>query len=125
MSTKTPEYIDEKVKAARLIIGERLESIRLRQDKQQADVWQAASSSRNTYQRLIKGHGKPSLNSFLAVAEELGVLDAIVAAIPEEQVSPMQALENSGKRKTRVKRSAKIQEEAVLKYQSGKGDTEW
>jgi transcriptional regulator with XRE-family HTH domain len=93
----------EKVIKARVEIGRRIESLRIVRNVKQADLSSAADVAPKTYRRITKVTGDAGLDGFLAIANELGVLDAVVAAFPEEQISPMQVLKNHGRPRKRVK----------------------
>lgn len=104
---------ESKIKDAREQIARRVESLRIMQNKQQSDIVESGAMSSATYARFIKPDGDVSLNRFLRTMNELGVLGAIIAAIPEEQISPMQVLQNKGQIKRRITRSSLGSQEDV------------
>ena len=87
---------------ARIAIGERITARRIQLNIRAQDIADAANVERKTLTRMTKAQGDSSLNALLLVLDELGLLDAVVAAIPKDQVSPMQVLENRGKQRQRV-----------------------
>ena len=123
MKPLSKSFAEKRVDEARAVIGQRMESLRIRQNKQQQEVWESSNASKATYHRLATGTGNPSFNHFLAVAYELGVLDAIVEAFPEHQISPIQTLENRGQVRQRVKSKIGLLNDRLV----GKGevDSEW
>lgn len=96
-----------KVKKSLKAFALRIESLRIRKSKQQKDICKASGVSSSTYSRLISDDGGGvSIEKLFAVLEELGVLDAIVAAIPEEEISPLQYIKNRNNKPIRIRKSS-------------------
>jgi transcriptional regulator with XRE-family HTH domain len=95
-----------KVEKALKEMGLRIESLRIRKTIQQKEICNAASVSPATYSRLVGDDGgSVGVGKLFSVLEELGVLDAVVAAIPEEQVSPLQFIQNKKNKPARIRKS--------------------
>ncbi|WP_419812596.1 hypothetical protein [Bacterioplanoides sp.] len=92
----------DKILKARAEIGRRIESLRIIRDIKQVDLSSNSDVAPKTYRRITKVTGDAGLDGFLAIVNELGLLDAVVAAFPEEQISPMQVLKNQGRPRKRV-----------------------
>ena len=81
-------------------IGARIKALRLRRNRTQQQVADAAAVSLNVIKALEAGKGK--LSSLIAVLRELGALDALEQFIPESVVSPLQLVKQQGKERQRA-----------------------
>ena len=88
-----------------VLLGQRLEACRLAANISQAQVAAAAGVSRRTITRLENGHGV-SLDTFIRVAQQLGLVDNMLASLPSEQVLPIDRVRLNGKRRRRARPSA-------------------
>jgi len=81
-------------------IGTRLKAQRLRRNRTQQQVAEAAAVSLNVVKSLEAGKGK--LSSLIAVLRELEALDGLDQFIREEQISPLQLAKQQGKKRKRA-----------------------
>ncbi|MBC2714779.1 MAG: XRE family transcriptional regulator [Desulfobacteraceae bacterium] len=81
-------------------LGNRVRSQRLRRDRTQQQVADAAALSLNAVKSVESGKGK--LLTLIAVLRELGALDALDSFIPEPAISPMQLVRQQGKKRQRA-----------------------
>ncbi len=82
------------------IIGQRVKQYRLNQDLTQEDLATLAQVSLNAVKSAESG--KSTLPTYTAILEALGRADQLLAAFPDEGVSPVQILKSSTKRKQRA-----------------------
>lgn len=82
------------------IIGQRVKQYRLNQDLTQEDLATLAQVSLNAVKSAESG--KSTLPTYAAILEALGRTDQLLAAFPDEGVSPVQILKSSTKRKQRA-----------------------
>lgn len=99
-------------------IGEKLKSVRLKQNITQDSLAELSSISRSSVQKIETGEIR-SFDVFLRMLRTLGMLDELSHLCEEEQMSPSEYFEmvNSAQ-KGRRKR-------AVGKIKKNKEDTEW
>jgi transcriptional regulator with XRE-family HTH domain len=88
-------------------LANRIESLRLRKKIQQKTLITESGISRSTYARLISDDNQGvSIGALFSVLNALDVLDAVVAAIPNQEISPIQVINNQGKVPKRIKLKA-------------------
>jgi transcriptional regulator with XRE-family HTH domain len=68
-------------------IGEKLKTVRLKQDITQQSLAEAANVSLSTIKKIEKGEIR-SFDAFLRMLRTLGKLDALQQLVEEEQLSP-------------------------------------
>ena len=81
-------------------LGARLKALRLRRDRTQQQVADAAVVSLNLIKALEAGRGK--LTSLIAVLRELEALDDLDRFLPAPEVSPLQLAKQLGKKRKRA-----------------------
>jgi len=81
-------------------IGARLKVLRLRRNRTQQEVADAAAVSLNVIKALEAGKGK--LASLIAVLRELEALEGLDQFIPTPEVSPLQLAKQRGKKRQRA-----------------------
>jgi transcriptional regulator with XRE-family HTH domain len=94
------------IEKALLTLGSRIESIRISKGIQQDELVQEAGISKSTYLRIVAGKEGVGAGALFSILEVLGLLDSIVAAVPEQKLSPMQIVSTKGKSRKRVRTSA-------------------
>lgn len=99
----TPHLTDDAVLAE---LGARLQHHRVQAGITQADLATSAGVSRSTVDRLERGHSV-QLTSLIRVLRELNLLGALDALLPPAVATPMELLENKGKRKRARRTTAK------------------
>lgn len=87
---------------ALLTLGARIESIRISKGIQQDELVQEAGISKSTYLRIVAGKEGVGAGALFSILEVLGLLDSIVAAVPQQKLSPMQIVSSKGKSRKRV-----------------------
>ena len=87
---------------ALLTLGARIESIRISKGLQQDALVQEAGISKSTYLRIVAGKEGVGAGALFSILEVLGLLDSIVAAVPQQKLSPMQIVSSKGKSRKRV-----------------------
>lgn len=87
-------------KALEAEIGARLKALRLRRNRTQRQVADAAAVSLNVIKALESGRGK--LSSLIAVLRELEALDHLDQFLPMPEVSPLQLARHQGKKRQRA-----------------------
>ena len=99
-------------------IGEKLKSVRLRQNITQKSLAEEADISLSSIKKIENGE-IGSFESLLRVMRVLGELDTIQSLITEEQLSPSEYYElvNAGKKSSRKR--------AVGKIKTEKEESEW
>lgn len=100
-------------------IGNRVKSVRLRQNIIQSNLAEASGISLSTLKK-IEGGAVCSVDSLLRVLRTLGLLDVLQSLIEEEQLSPSEyyKLVNSAQKKTRKRAAGKLN-------RINKEDAEW
>ena len=90
-------------------IGEKIKSIRLKQNITQDSLAESASVSRSSVQKIEAGEIK-SFDTFLRVLRTLGMLDEIYHLCEEEQLSPSEYYDmvNSAKKNRRKRAMGSI-----------------
>jgi len=86
-------------------LGSRLRDYRLQQNLPVAEVAERAGLSRNTIGNAETGRD-PRLSTVVRILRVLGKLDALDAFLPPPLLSPMQLLQNKGKKRKRARRRA-------------------
>lgn len=81
-------------------IGARLKALRLRKNRTQQQIADAAAVSLNSIKALEAGKGK--LSSLIAVLRELEALDDLDQFLPAPKVSPLQLAKQQGKKRQRA-----------------------
>ena len=94
------------IEKALLTLGSRIESIRISKGIQQDELVQEAGVSKSTYLRIVAGKEGVGAGALFSIFEALDLLDSIVAAVPEQKLSPMQIVSTKGKSRKRVRTSA-------------------
>lgn len=87
-------------KALAVEIGARIKGLRLRRNRTQQQVANAAVVSLNVVKALEAGKGK--LSSLIAVLRELQALDDLEQFIRAPEVSPLELVKQQGKRRQRA-----------------------
>ncbi|GAB1484872.1 helix-turn-helix domain-containing protein [Treponema sp.] len=82
-------------------LGNRLTQVRIVQSKTQSQVAEQAGIGKRTLERLEAGQSI-QLDNFLRVLQELKLLDALDASIPEISPRPMELLKLYGKPRQRA-----------------------
>lgn len=88
------------------IIGQRVRQYRLNQDLTQEDLAALANVSLNAV-KSAEG-GKSTLPTYVAILQALGHIDNLLAAFPDEGVSPVQLLKSSTKQKKRASGKTRV-----------------
>lgn len=81
-------------------IGARLKALRLRRNRTQRQVAEAAAVSLNVIKALETGKGK--LSSLIAVLRELEALDGLDQFLPAPEGSPLQLAKQRGRKRQRA-----------------------
>ena len=93
-------------KQAEIEIGARLARLRLSRNVTQATLAEEAGIGVRTLRRLEAG--EPStLDTFLRVAEALDLEDAILSALPEGQIRPIERVSKKGSERQRARPTQK------------------
>jgi len=92
------------------ILGERLTQRRISMSLTQADLAQQAGISKRTIENVENG-GSTHLANFVRILRVLGLLDAMMNAIPEPSISPMQMLRFREKTRKRVSKKMVVREQ--------------
>jgi putative transcriptional regulator len=87
-------------KALEADIGARIKTLRLRRNRTQRQVADAAAVSLNVIKALESGRGQ--LSSLIAVLRELEALDHLDQFLPMPEVSPLQLARHQGKKRQRA-----------------------
>lgn len=88
------------------VIGQRVKQYRLNQDLTQEDVATLAHVSLNAVKSAERG--KSTLPTYVAILEALGHTDNLLAAFPDEGVSPVQLLKSSTNQKKRASGKTRV-----------------
>ena len=88
------------------IIGQRVKQYRLNQDLTQEDLATLAQVSLNAVKSAETG--KSTLPTYVAILQALGRIDSLLAAFPDEGVSPVQLLKSSTKQKQRASGKTRV-----------------
>jgi transcriptional regulator with XRE-family HTH domain len=90
-------------------IGEKIKSVRLKQNTTQQSLSEAANVSLSSIKKMEKGEIR-SFDSLLRLLRTLGTLDALQQLVEEEQISPNEYynLVQSSKTKRRRRAAGKI-----------------
>ncbi|MFU8785066.1 helix-turn-helix domain-containing protein [Aliidiomarina sp.] len=89
------------------LIGQRVKQYRLNQDLTQEDVATLANISLNAVKSAESG--RSTLPTYVAILQALGHIDNLLAAFPDEGVSPVQLLKSSTKQKKRASGKTRVQ----------------
>ncbi|MCH2454646.1 MAG: helix-turn-helix domain-containing protein [Idiomarina sp.] len=88
------------------VIGQRVRQYRLNQDLTQEDLATLANVSLNAVKSAESD--KSTLPTYVAILQALGRIDNLLAAFPEEGVSPVQLLKSSTKQKKRASGKTRV-----------------
>lgn len=101
-------------------MGIRIESCRIAREWTQARLAREAGLSKRTIERLEAGHSI-QLTSFLKILTALGLVGDVLAAIPSDELSPVDELEKerSSKRRQRASTSRLREREARKTWKWG------
>lgn len=105
------------------LIGERLQTLRLRSDISFAELSKKTGISRQTLHVLFN-QGKGTLDTLVAVLRALHQLDRLATLIDEVPASPIQILAAQGKRRQRASGQRKPKLQPAQKPKSH-GDVDW
>lgn len=86
-------------------LGRRLARLRLSRNVTQAALAREAGIGVRTLRRLEAGE-RSTLDTFLRVAAALGLTEAIVAALPRGDVSPIERVSGKGRERKRARPAA-------------------
>ena len=86
-------------------LGTRIAGIRIDRNMTQAQLATEAGLGLRTVQRLEQGAAATQLSGFLRVCRVLGLLDRLVALIPEPSASPIAQLKLQKNRRQRASRA--------------------
>lgn len=89
-----------KYEQASAIIGQRVKQYRLNQDLTQEGLATLANVSLNAVKTAESG--KSTLPTYVSILQALGHIDKLLAAFPDEGISPVQLLKSSTKKKQRA-----------------------
>lgn len=89
-------------------LGARIKALRLRKNRTQQQVADAAVVSLNLIKALEAGKGK--LSSLIAVLRELEALDDLDRFLPRPEVSPLQLAKQLGRKRQRASRNRSAKE---------------
>ncbi len=98
------------------VIGQRVKQYRLNQDLTQEDLATLANVSLNAVKSAESG--KSTLPTYVAILQALGHIDKLLAAFPDEGVSPVQLLKSTTKQKKRASGKTRVQP-------GDKGELDW
>lgn len=112
------------------VIGERIETLRLKKNVNQEALAEAAGISRQTLRNLLGGRG--TLLNLIAVLRALDELDRLGSLAEDVRSSPIQMAKMAGKRRLRASSPRKQDDEPVsatgmkpLITSRAKKDTSW
>ena len=88
------------------VIGQRVRQYRLNQDLTQEDLATLANVSLNAVKSAESD--KSTLPTYVAILQALGRIDNLLAAFPDEGVSPVQLLKSSTKQKKRASGKTRV-----------------
>ena len=94
------DYYSMTDKAICVELGTRIKALRLRRNRSQQQVANAAAVSLNVIKALEAGRGK--ISSLVAVLRELEELDSLSQFIRIPEVSPLQLAKQQGKKRQRA-----------------------
>lgn len=83
------------------VLCKRLEEIRLSKNISQAELAREAGVSRSTMTRIADGKSI-SLDSFIRVAQALGLANHLAALLPDPEVRPVERARQDGKQRRRA-----------------------
>lgn len=96
-------------------IGQRLARLRLARNVTQANLAESAGIGVRTLRRLEAG--QPStLDTFLRVAAVLGLEDAILSALPEGDIRPIERVSQKGSERKRASPAAERPKKSTWKW---------
>ena len=81
-------------------IGDRLERMRLEQNRTQSELANEIGITPVSYRNLVAGKGK--FENIIALIRVLGRVDLLESFVPESEFSPMERLKMQGKRRQRA-----------------------
>jgi len=94
------DFVSMTDKAIAVELGARLKALRLRRNRTQLQVADAAAVSLNVIKALEDGKGK--LSSLIAVLRELEALAGLDQFLPAPEVSPLQLAKQQGRKRQRA-----------------------
>lgn len=83
-------------------IGEKLTRVRLEKNMTQAQLAESAGVSLRTLSRIERGNGASLMSAFIRVCRALGLVDRLVAVVPDPVPSPMEQLKMHGRQRRRA-----------------------
>ncbi len=92
-------------------LGQRIRSLRLRNNVTQQQLAEATSLSLNSIKSLEAGKAK--LSTLIAVLRELGALQELDNFIPEPGISPLQLAKMQGKKRQRASGRHQLSKEDI------------
>jgi len=98
-------------------LGQRIEQLRLEQNRTQQQIADEVGLSRVSYRNLVKGQAK--FENIISVLRVLGKLDLVEQFIPEVTFSPMEQLKLQGKKRQRAKPSTPPQNRSKQESSTG------
>ena len=110
---------------ALLTLGCRIESIRISKGIQQDELVQEAGIAKSTYLRIVAGIEGVGAGALFSILDVLGLLDSIVAAVPEQKLSPMQIVSSKGKSRKRVTTSSTTNNGRSTGKNADEDELEW
>jgi putative transcriptional regulator len=113
------------VEQALLTLGSRIESIRISKGIQQDELVNEAGISKSTYLRIVAGKEGAGAGALFSILAALDLLDGIVAAVPEQKISPMQIVSSKGKSRKRVTTSSTTNNGSSNDKNADEDDLEW
>lgn len=84
------------------LVGERFAQLRLKKNLTQGQLAEQAGLGLRTVQRLELGAAGTQLSGFMRICRVLGLVERFDALIPEQAVSPMEQLQQQGRRRRRA-----------------------
>jgi transcriptional regulator with XRE-family HTH domain len=102
-------------------IGQRLARLRLARNVTQADLAEKAGIGVRTLRRLEAGDPS-TLDTFLRVAAVLDLEDAILSALPEGDIRPIERVSQKGSERRRASPAAEHPKKSTWKWGDGIDD---
>lgn len=104
-------------------LGERIEALRLRRDWTQSQLAKEAGIGKRTLERLEAGQSV-QLTSFIAVLRQLGLLDELLAVVPDQSKSPvaMMLAEEAPRRRASGRRKKSAADQKPWRWGDEKGE---
>ncbi len=99
-------------------LGQRIEQLRLEQNRTQQQIADEVGLSRVSYRKLAKGKAK--FENIISVLRVLGKLDLVEQFIPEVSFSPIEQLKLQGKKRQRAKPNTPLKSSTKQKDNNNK-----